>query len=62
MKEGMLYILYVEYDTSPFTVTFNLVRYNAISYKKYLSVLHLHDVMYCVAPVQRKKKNKDFGK
>lgn len=52
----MLYIPYVECDTSPFTVTFHLVSYNAISYKKYLSILHLHDIMCCVAPVQRKKK------
>lgn len=62
VKEEMLYIPYVEYDTPPFTVTFNLVSYDAISYKEYLSIFHLHDVLCCVAPVQRKKKNKDLGK
>lgn len=50
----MLYIPYVEYDTPPFTVTFNLVRYNAISYKKYLRILHLHDVM-CSSCSEKKK-------
>lgn len=45
-----------------FHITFNLVSYNAISYKEYLSIFHLHDVLCCVAPVQREKKNKDLGK
>lgn len=60
VKEGMLYIPHVECDTLPITITFNLVSYNAVSYKEHLSTLHLHDVIYCVAPVQRKKKKKTW--